>query len=477
MSGEEDPEQMRRCIPEILDLVFRLSDGAWNTLMYVSHEVSPLQLVALSTNAVVSAARSVLQRCMQTLIGAAGAETALLDKEKLIERAESESVSLSGLSTSTDSTGPSSSTSAERSSVDQSDCICDSVEDFLREVMEKSICKFTSSKTSPLPGNWKTTNSLLAKERHILEELKDRADHSSQTPESLAVQPIRSATLRETTANHVSQRGDLTIICTRDVSGGIRRLHYPTASRAVWNIPALNAGSAMLIRSPRWTVSQIFQLHFDSCTDTVTMRVVEIHKSELLLPSSSKVSLLISIFLQTLPTVEVTTVKPQSFITEAGQASSGATGHEEGIVFEELDSAESSDETAPSASLMALDQDVQRASTSVEAQEKTSTMALSLTCRTSGEMEDPLALLVNSEQAESERINDVSVCDVTSPEVVRKRSRGCHFFAGRKAFISFGQKRESTVAPFKKTRKRLSRMFSAVCKALPNPFSCMSPPS
>ncbi|KAL7829959.1 hypothetical protein SRHO_G00310860 [Serrasalmus rhombeus] len=361
MSGEEDPEQMRRCIPEILDLVFRLSDGAWNTLMYVLHEVSPLQFVALSTNTVVSAARSVLQRCMLTLIGAAGTETALLDEEKLIERADSESVSLSGPSTTTDSTGPSSSTSAERSSVDQSDCICDSVEDFLREVMEKSICKFTSSKTSPLPGNWKTTSSLLAKEINILEELKERADHSSQTPESLAVQPIRSATLRETTANHVSQRGDLTIICTNDVSGGIRRLHFPTASHAVWNILALNAGSAMLIRSPRWTVSPIFQLHFDSCTDTVTMRVVEIHRSELLLPSSSKVSLFISIFLQTRPTVEVMTVKPQSFIAEAGQTASGATGHEEGIVFEELDSAESSDETAPSASPMALDQDVQRA--------------------------------------------------------------------------------------------------------------------
>ncbi|KAL7826075.1 hypothetical protein SRHO_G00338130 [Serrasalmus rhombeus] len=335
-------------------------------------QVSPLQFVALSTNAVVSAARSVLQRCMPTLIGAAGTETALLDEEKLIERAESESVSLSGLSTTTDSTGPSSSTSAERSSVDQSDCIYDSVEDFLREVMEKSICKFTSSKTSPLPGNWKTTSSLLAKEINILEELKERADRSSQTPESLAVQPICSATLRETTANHVSQRDDLTIICTNDVSGGIRRLHFPTASRAVWNILALNAGSAMLIRSPRWTVSPIFQLHFDSCTDTVTMRVVEIHKSELLLPSSSKVSLFISIFLQTRPTVEVMTVKPQSFITEAGQAASGATGHEEGIVFEELDSAESSDETAPSASLMALDQDVQRAKKLLSALDKRS---------------------------------------------------------------------------------------------------------
>ncbi|KAL7840518.1 hypothetical protein AOLI_G00258410 [Acnodon oligacanthus] len=95
----------------------------------------------------------------------------------------------------------------------------------------------------------------------------------------------------------------------------------------------------MLIRSPRQTVSPIFQLHFNSCTDTISMKVVELHKSELLLSSSSNVSLLISMFLHKWPAVEVMTVKCQGFITEAGQAASGATSHEEGIVFEELDSA------------------------------------------------------------------------------------------------------------------------------------------
>ncbi|KAL7840519.1 hypothetical protein AOLI_G00258420 [Acnodon oligacanthus] len=89
------------------------------------------------------------------------------------------------------------------------------------------------------------------------------------------------------------------------------------------------------------------------------------------------------------------------------------------------------------------------------------------------------------------------------PEDVRKKSCGFHFFVSRKApFISFGQKkstnagpagmesindqsdsgnhqqslqRESTAMPFKKVN--VSRMFSVVCKALPNPFTCMSPPS
>ncbi|KAL7840517.1 hypothetical protein AOLI_G00258400 [Acnodon oligacanthus] len=115
------------------------------------------------------------------------------------------------------------------SSVDQSDRICDTIEDFVREVMEKSICKVTSSKVSPLPRNWKTTSSLLAKEtlnrprlqtrRKIslqvsscevpkaaeekTRELKERADQSSKTPESLVVQTIHSATSRET--NYVSQ--------------------------------------------------------------------------------------------------------------------------------------------------------------------------------------------------------------------------------------------------------------------------------
>ena len=67
------------------------------------------------------------------------------------------------------------------------------------------------------------------------------------------------------------------------------------------------------------------------------MKVVEIHKSELLLSSSSKVSLFISMFLHKRPAVGVLTVKPKGFLT--GQAVSGAPGHEEGIIFEEVDSA------------------------------------------------------------------------------------------------------------------------------------------
>ncbi|KAL6465094.1 hypothetical protein MHYP_G00252270 [Metynnis hypsauchen] len=173
----------------------------------------------------------------------------------------------------------------------------------------------------------------------------------------LALSVIRDqASMKTTVRVRARSFTEALLSCTNDASGGIERLHHPTASRALWNIPALNTESAMLIRSPH---RKVFQLHFDSCTDTVTRKVVEIHKSELLVSSSSKVSLLISIFLQKWPAVKVTTVKPQGFIT--------------------------------------------------------SNTALSLTCRTSGEMDDPLALLVNSEQAESERISDVSVCDVTSP--------------------------------------------------------------
>ncbi|KAL7835217.1 hypothetical protein SRHO_G00294640 [Serrasalmus rhombeus] len=327
MSGEDDPGQPPGRFPKILDLVFRLSDGAWRTVISdVSLEVSQLQFVVLSTNTVVSAARSVLQRYTPTLIGAAGAETAP-------KRAESESVGTSGPSTTTDSTGPSSSTSAERSSMDQSDGTCDTVEDFLREVMEKSICKVASSKAPPLPGNWKMTNSPLG-------------DHSSQTPESLVAQPVHITTSRETTSNHVSPRDDLTISCTHVVCGGIKRLHHTTASCAVWNIPALNTGSAALIRSSRRTVSPIVQLSFNSCTDEITMKVVEIHKSELLLSSSSNVSLLNFMLFHKQPAVRVPTVTPQACITEAGEAASRATSHEEDIVFEELDSAPQI-ETAP----------------------------------------------------------------------------------------------------------------------------------
>ncbi|KAL6486777.1 hypothetical protein MHYP_G00034040 [Metynnis hypsauchen] len=276
MSGEENPGQKRRCFPEILDLIFRLSDGAWRMLLYVANvtQVSQLQFAALSTHTIISAAKSVLQRCVPSLIGPAGMDIVLMEEGLLRKRVESVSVSPAGLSTSADSIGPSSSTSAER--------------------------------------------------------------------------------------------------CTNDASGGIECLHHTTASCALWNIPALNTGSAMLIRKAG---SETVRDTLENCST-------------------------------------------------------------------------SSQETSSSSS-------------------------------------SPL--------------ND------REPEVVRKRSHGLHFFVGRKApFISFGQKkstkagpagvdsgnhqadsgnhqqspqRESTAAPFKKTRKRLSRMFSAVCKALPNPFSCMSPPS
>ncbi|KAL6479615.1 hypothetical protein MHYP_G00106480, partial [Metynnis hypsauchen] len=492
MSAEEAPGQKRRCFPEILDLIFRLSDGAWRMLLYVANvtQVSQLQFAALSTHTIISAAKSVLQRCVPSLIGPAGMDIVLMEEGLLRKRVESVSVSPAGPSTSADSTGPSSSTSAER--------------------------------------------------------------------------------------------------CTNDASGGVERLHHPTASRALWNIPALNTGSAMLIRSPH---RKVFQLHFDSCTDTVTRNVVEIHKSELLVSSSSKVCLLISIFLQKRPAVKVTTVKPQGFITSnmALNRTYRSSGEMEDplallVNSEQAKSERINDVGAGSAMLIRSPHrkvfqlhfdsctdtatrkvvEIHKSELLVSSSSKvcllisiflqkrpavkvttvkpqgfiTSNMALNRTYRSSEEMEDPLALLVNSEQAESERINDVSICDVTSPgaspppsskagsetvrdtlenrstssqetssssssplndrepEVVRKRSHGLHFFVGRKApFISFGQKkstkagpagvesgnhqadsgnhqqspqRESTAAPFKKTRKRLSRMFSAVCKALPN---------
>ncbi|KAL7869788.1 hypothetical protein AOLI_G00137760 [Acnodon oligacanthus] len=148
-------------------------------------------------------------------------------------------------------------------------------------------------------------------------------------------------------------------------------------------------------------------------------------------------------------------------------------------------------------------------------------MALSLTYRTSGETEDPLVLLVNSEQHESERISDVSVCDITSPgaspppssKVARKKVRDTlenHSTSSQETSSSISsplndpepevmstkaapagvesrnsqsdsgnhqQSLQREYAAFRKARKHLSQMFSAVCKALPNPFTCMSPPS
>ncbi|KAL6464119.1 hypothetical protein MHYP_G00285100 [Metynnis hypsauchen] len=334
MSGEEAPGQKRRCFPEILDLVFRLSDGAWRMLLYVANvtQVSQLQFAALSTRTIISAAKSVLQRCVPSLIGPAGMDIVLMEEGLLRKRVESESVSPAGPSTSADSTGPSSSTSAER--------------------------------------------------------------------------------------------------CTNDASGGIERLHHPTASHALWNIPALNTGSAMLIRT------------------------------------SGEME------------------DPLALLVNSEQAES-----------ERINDVSVCDVTSPGAS------------------PPPSSKAGSETVR------DTLENRSTSSQETSS--SSSSLLDGREPEVVSKRSCGLCFFGGRKApFISFGQKKstkagpagvestnhqadsgnhqsdsgnhqsdsgsqlscaalqtESTAKPFRKARKRLSRMFSAVRKALPNPCSCMCPPS
>ncbi|KAL7832302.1 hypothetical protein AOLI_G00298500 [Acnodon oligacanthus] len=563
MIEEEAPGQEPKRCPAILDLVFYLSDGPWRMLTDVSSEVSKLQLPSRCTNAVVSVAKSAVETCVPALTRALGMQTDLLEDE-------SEPISLSGESSPTNYTAPSSGSSAERSSVDPVDRICDTAENAVSEVneeMEKSICNFASSEPSPKASSSKSEENLSA-------GFKWRED-SSHPSEPLVAQLVHIAKSRETTANRVSRRfRSFYINYANDVSGGMKRIYHPTTARAVCSTPALQAGSAVLMRSPRRTVTPRFQFSLDSCTDVFTFKVVELNKRELVLSSSSKTSLHVST-LPRLPAVKLRALKPKGFLTEAVQAVSGDTVHEDGSVFEEGDSASpvgavsqtrvtvsmdqftkmmlqhvlslkpgSSGRALPSASLTVLDQDVQETSTMLDAQESSSNECLSLPVRTCGEPADPLALLENSEQAESDSTDDISAhdvestgasptpsikagsqtvkdtlenCGISSQEtcsstssiqsdreaVAVKKSHRFNFFKGKKApVIRLGQKKstkacpagvesknhqsaserealrtELTVTPFKKTRKRLSRMFSAVRKALPNPFSCMTRPS
>ncbi|KAL7832316.1 hypothetical protein AOLI_G00298640 [Acnodon oligacanthus] len=545
MIVEEAPGQEPKRCPAILDLVFYLSDGPWRMLTNVSSEVSKLQLPSRCTNAVVSVAKSAVETCVPALTRALGMQTDLLEDE-------SEPISLSGESSPTTYTAPSSGSSAEQSSVDPADRICDTAENAVsavNEEMEKSICNVASSEPSPKASSSKCEENLSA-------GFKSQED-SSHPSEPLVAQLVHISKSRETTANRVSRRfRSFYISYTNDVSGGMKRIYHPTTARAVCSTPALHTGSAVLMRSPRRTVTPRFQFSLDSCTDVISFKVVELNKRELVLSSSSKTSLHVST-LPRLPAVKVTVVKPKGFLTEAVQAVSGDTVHEDGTVLEEVDSASkmmfqnvlslkpgSSGRALPSASLTVLDQDVVGTSLRFDAQESSSNECLSLPVRTFGEPADPLALLENSEQAESDSTDDISAhdvestgasptpsikagshtvtetlenCGISSQEtcsstsstlsdreaVAVKKSHRFNFFKGKKApVVRLGQKkstkacpagvesknhqsaserealrRESTVTPFKKTRRRLSRMFSAVRKALPNPFSCMTRPS
>ncbi|KAL7832307.1 hypothetical protein AOLI_G00298550 [Acnodon oligacanthus] len=549
MIVEEAPGQEPKRCPAILDLVFYLSDGPWRMLTNVSSEVSKLQLPSRCTNAVVSVAKSAVETCVPALTRALGMQTDLLEDE-------SEPISLSGESSPTNYTAPSSGSSAERSSVDQVDRICDTAENAVsavNEEMEKSICNVASSEPSPKASSSKSEENLSA-------GFKSRED-SSHPSEPLVAQLVHIAKSRETTANRVSRRfRSFYNSYANDVSGGMKRIYHPTTARAVCSTPALHTGSPVLMRSPRRTMTPRLQFSLDSCTDVITFKVVELNKRELVLSSSSKTSLHVST-LPRLPAVKVTVVKPKGFLTEAVQAVSGDTVHEDGTVLEEVDSASkmmfqhvlslkpgSSGRALTLASLTVLDQDVVGTSLRFDAQESSSNECLSLPVRTCGEPADPLALLENSEQAESDSTDDISAhdvestgasptpsikagsqivtetlenCGISSQEtcpstssalsdreaVAVKKSHRFNFFKGKKApVVRLGQKkstkacpagvesknpqsasdsgahqeslrRESTVTPFKKTRKRLSRMFSAVRKALPNPFSCMTPPS
>ncbi|KAL7832310.1 hypothetical protein AOLI_G00298580 [Acnodon oligacanthus] len=549
MIVEEAPGQEPKRCPAILDLVFYLSDGPWRMLTNVSSEVSKLQLPSRCTNAVVSVAKSAVETCVPALTRALGMQTDLLEDE-------SEPISLSGESSPTNYTAPSSRSSAERSSVDPADRICDTAENAVsavNEEMEKSICNVSSSEPSPKASSSKSEENLSA-------GFKSRED-SSHPSEPLVAQLVHIAKSRETTAKRVSRRfRSFYMSYANDVSGGMKRIYHPTTARAVCSTPALQTGSAVLMRSPRRTMTPRLHFSLDSCTDVISFKVVELNKRELVLSSSSKTSLHVST-LPRRPAVKVTVVKPKGFLTEAVQAVSGDIVHEDGTVFEEVDSASkmmfqnvlslkpgSSGRALTSASLTVLDQDVVGASLRFDAHESSSNECLSLPVRTCGEPADPLALLENSEQAESDSTDDISAhdvkstgasptpsikagsqtvtdtlenCGISSQEtcsstsstlsdreaVAVKKSHRLNFFKGKKApVVRLGQKkstkacpagveskipqpasdsgahqeslrRESTVTPFKKTRRRLSRMFSAVRKALPNPFSCMTRPS
>ncbi|KAL7832298.1 hypothetical protein AOLI_G00298460 [Acnodon oligacanthus] len=480
MIVEEAPGQEPKRCPAILELVFYLSDGPWRMLTNVSSEVSKLQLPSRCTNAVVSVAKSAVETCVPALTRALGMQTDLLEDE-------SEPISLSGESSPTNYTAPSSGSSAERSSVDPADRICDTAENTVSEVneeMEKSICNVASSEPSPKASSSKSEENLSA-------GFKSRED-SSHPSEPLVAQLVHISKSRETTANRVSRRfRSFYISYANDVSGGMKRIYHPTTARAVCSTPALHTGSAVLMRSPRRTMTPRFHFSLDSCTDVITKIMFQ----------------------------HVLSLKPGS----SGRA-------------------------LPSASLTVLDQDVQGTTTRLDAQESSSNECLSLPVRTCGEPADPLALLENSEQPESDSTDDISAhdvestgasptpsikagsqtvtetlenCGISSQEtcsstcstlsdreaVAVKKSHRFNFFKGKKApVVRLGQKkstkacpagvesknpqpasdsgahqeslrRESTVTPFKKTRRRLSRMFSAVRKALPNPFSCMTPPS
>ncbi|KAL6485916.1 hypothetical protein MHYP_G00053080 [Metynnis hypsauchen] len=71
------------------------------------------------------------------------------------------------------------------------------------------------------------------------------------------------------------------------------------------------------LESGTQTTSPRFQLNLDSCADEVICKVVELFKSELLLSSSSTVSLHVSTSLPEWPTVKLKTVKPEDFLPEA----------------------------------------------------------------------------------------------------------------------------------------------------------------
>ncbi|KAL6481728.1 hypothetical protein MHYP_G00098080 [Metynnis hypsauchen] len=79
------------------------------------------------------------------------------------------------------------------------------------------------------------------------------------------------------------------------------------------------SGSVLSVSSPPHITSPRFQLFLDSCTEDVIYKVVELYKSELLLSSSSKVSLNISTSLPEQPLLNLKTTKPKSFLTDAAQ--------------------------------------------------------------------------------------------------------------------------------------------------------------
>ncbi|KAI4897384.1 hypothetical protein NFI96_021517 [Prochilodus magdalenae] len=492
-----------------------MAAGVWDKV----GEVTKVQFSSLCSNIVTSVCKSAIQSYLSTLIPVVGMDAVFLAEEKLKKKAASQSVSSSGSTAVEEITRPTD---------DPSDMISNIVEDFVREVktsMQTAIGKVASCKDSFWSKDWRTTCSRVAREMFNILEVKlpdcrledptdfnDTQDKSGELSSPEFPSSIASDTNLEAMLDAMAQSGfqtDLTESHQVDTARDIpttspykaTKLHHVCRKMTV-RVKSFFRAS----KKPRSSETD------QSTSETMSSAITE--TTFLGYSSPNTESPQYQDTEDPLPHADSEVSAPPNMRRHFSASPLVTSWVRDQLLWDSLQHSTSlsqvfADESVKTVlqhmtSPVVLDEETPGTSGGLGAQDRPSVRSCSAPCTfinqeilftevltdTQTQTEDNLSLLVCCEDSISESKREILEMDFTGspdapttssssvdsdpPTVEKSRFRFFSIDTDRLPLIRRGVKASDHPEPasslFKKTRKRLLRVFSTIRKALPNPF-------